>query len=68
MDMKAVQNICKFIVRYSVECIIGFGYNRIKNKEGVIMPNIKPISDLRDYTAVLDTVLPLWIGREKTQI
>jgi prevent-host-death family protein len=32
------------------------GYNRKKESEGIEVPNIKPISDLRNYTAVINEV------------
>ena len=32
------------------------GIIKLEKKGGVIMPNIKPISDLKNYAAVLETV------------
>lgn len=36
--------------------VMNFSVIKAKEKEVFIMPNIKPISDLRNYTAVWDTV------------
>lgn len=48
-----------FIIRFDVELFYLLGYNKISRciKKGVdIMPNIKPISDLRNYSSVLNDV------------
>ena len=38
-----------FAVEFTVELV----YNYISTKQGEIMPSIKPVSDLRNYTEVL---------------
>ena len=48
----------EFSSKLDVEFSISIGYNRSRNfgRRAFIMPNIKPISDLRNYATVLETV------------
>lgn len=47
----------KFEIKYAVEFYDKLGYNDYNKMKGdVIMPNIKPVSDLRNYTDVLKDV------------
>lgn len=61
----------KTVVKYAVEFHIKSGYTRAclklalrAGKENTIMPNIKPISDLRNYSDVLrDVSLPSFLPK-----
>ena len=52
---KEQNNCCKNCSKFIVEFYNTLGYT-ISRKELIDMPNIKPISDLRNYTEVLNDV------------